>query len=69
MATINIVQIRIDPKTTKLAAAIHGILNATRTAAGALPNETIKEIDVNSDCIMVKTTVGNFITMIDANYQ
>ncbi|MBI4734171.1 MAG: hypothetical protein HY779_05095 [Rubrobacteridae bacterium] len=69
MATTNIVQIQIDPKTTRLSAAIHGILNATRMASSALPNETIKEIDVSNDCIRVKTTGNNFITMLDAGYQ
>jgi hypothetical protein len=65
MATSNIVHIQIDPKTARLAEAIHGILIAARTATDALPNETIKEIDVNVNYVKVKTADSSFIAMID----
>jgi hypothetical protein len=50
----HIVQIRIDPKTTELSSAFHGILNATKIAIDKFPNASIKTINVASDFIRVE---------------
>jgi hypothetical protein len=64
----HIVQIQIDPKTTELSAAFHGILNATKVAADKFPNANIKAINVGNDFVKVEI-VGNNPLTISGDYS